>query len=100
MARAIRITDHAVERYRQRVADLPGDVIRSVLSGPAVAVAAQFGARVVRMGRFRVLLDLSPISAVVVTVVPAVGLPTQLVPMDRGGLPPVSLDLKMAENRG
>ena len=65
MARAIRVTDHAVQRYRERVADLPDDIVRELLSGPAVLAAARFGARVVRMGKARVLLDLSPISAVV-----------------------------------
>lgn len=65
---AIRVSAHAVERYRERVRDVPAETIHAVLAGPAVRAAVAFGARYVKLGTgHRVVLD----GATVVTVLPA-----------------------------
>lgn len=43
------VTDHAVERYRERVADLPDRAIRAALSSDAFEAAARFGAPFVKL---------------------------------------------------
>ena len=61
------ITRHAIQRYQERVANLPDEQVRVVLSCPAVKTAIAFGAHVVRLGTGeRVILE----GANVVTVLP------------------------------
>ena len=43
------VTDHAVERYQERVANCTADQARQALSSPAVRAAAKFGAMFVRL---------------------------------------------------
>ena len=45
----IHVTHHAIERYRERVADLPDAAIVEALSSPTICVAADFGARAVKL---------------------------------------------------
>jgi hypothetical protein len=52
------LTRHAIQRYRERVADLPACEIWRALDIPAVRIAIDFGARFVRLsGGQRVVLD-------------------------------------------
>lgn len=52
------LTRHAIQRYRERVADLPAAEIWRALDCPAVRVAIEFGARFVRLsGGQRVVLE-------------------------------------------
>ncbi|GAA0760645.1 hypothetical protein FHS52_001094 [Erythromicrobium ramosum] len=52
------LTGHAIQRYRERVADVPLVEIRRALDCRAVRTAIAFGARYVRLGGGqRVLLD-------------------------------------------
>ncbi|WP_086619233.1 hypothetical protein [Erythrobacter tepidarius] len=52
------LTRHAIQRYRERVADLPAAEIWRALDVPAVRVAIEFGARFVRLaGGQRVVLE-------------------------------------------
>lgn len=46
----ITVTDHAVRRYQERVADVSDDEARSAMTSPAVICAADFGAPFVRLG--------------------------------------------------
>lgn len=64
---AVAITHHAIDRYRQRVADLPERSIRRVLAGRTVQLAVAIGGPFVRLptGQ-RVVLQ----GDVVVTVLP------------------------------
>lgn len=66
------ITDHAVLRYRQRVADLPDEAIRAALASPAICLAAGIGAPFVRLpGGQRVVLRRWPRGrAFIATVLP------------------------------
>jgi len=47
---SVEITAHAIERYRERVADVSVDEARQALLSPAVLQAAEFGAPYVRLG--------------------------------------------------
>jgi hypothetical protein len=38
----IHITAHAIQRYQQRVADLPAEAVRALIDTPAVRLAAKF----------------------------------------------------------
>jgi len=62
------ISLHAVERYRQRVADISDSEVYDRLSGPAFKAAAEFGAPFVRLsgGQRAVIVEHS-----VVTILPA-----------------------------
>lgn len=52
------LTRHAIQRYRERVADVPAAEIWRALDCPAVQVAIAFGARFVRLsGGQRVVLE-------------------------------------------
>ena len=52
------LTRHAIQRYRERVADVPAAVIWRALDIPAVRIAIDFGARYVRLaGGQRVVLE-------------------------------------------
>jgi hypothetical protein len=52
------LTRHAMQRYRERVADVPAAEIWRALDIPAVRVAIDFGARFVRLaGGQRVVLE-------------------------------------------
>lgn len=44
------LTRHALQRYRERVADLNDDAIAALLDTPAVRCAIRFGAPYVRLG--------------------------------------------------
>lgn len=46
----IYITRHAIQRYRERVADVPAAEVWRALDCPAVRLAIEFGARFVRLG--------------------------------------------------
>lgn len=51
MAKAVPcITAHAVQRFRERVCDMPEHMIVAVLTCPAVIMALEFGAPFVRLG--------------------------------------------------
>lgn len=85
----IRVTSHAIERYLERVgADSEAEAM-AVLTGPAVARAVAFGARIVRLARCRIVIEFTPIGAKVLTVLPIEGdrIPFQLIPPSRGGPP-------------
>lgn len=62
------LTAHALQRYRERVADLGAAEIRERLSSPAIMAAINFGARFVRLptGQRIVIED-----GMIVTVLPA-----------------------------
>lgn len=52
------LTLHAIQRYRERVADVPAADIWRALDIPAVRIAIDFGARFVRLsGGQRVVLE-------------------------------------------
>jgi hypothetical protein len=52
------VTRHAIQRYRERVADLPACEIWRALDCPAVRAAIAFGARFVRLsGGQRAVID-------------------------------------------
>lgn len=86
------ITAHAVTRYVERIGGTEDQAV-AALSAPAIHLAANFGARVVRLTRGRVLLKFcargDELIAVVITVVPidATRLPFQLLPLSCGGPP-------------
>ena len=62
------ISHHAIQRYQERVANVPEDQARAALSTRAIQIAAKFGARFVRLGTgHRVAIS----DSVVVTVLPA-----------------------------
>jgi len=64
----LHITQHAIERYIERVAPVTPDEAREALDCPAVRTAAQIGARFVRLhGGQRIVLQ----GCTVVTVMPA-----------------------------
>ena len=53
----IHVTAHAIDRFRERIADLPDETIRAMLSSPVIARAAAFGANWVRIaGGHRICL--------------------------------------------
>lgn len=92
----IRITQHAIDRYVERIGGSRAQA-RAVLDGHAVHVAAEFGARVVRLPAGlkkggRIILELKSWGATVVTVVPIGHLPCQLLPVCQGGLQPSAFD--------
>lgn len=61
------LTRHAIQRYRERVADLPAAAIWAALDIPAVHVAIDFGAQFVKLsGGQRVVLRANSI----VTILP------------------------------
>jgi hypothetical protein len=49
MPEPLTVSRHAMDRYRERVSDLPDAEISARLSGPAFALAAEFGAPFVRL---------------------------------------------------
>lgn len=62
------ITDHAIDRYCERVSPVTRDEARRLLSTPAVQLAASFGAEYVKLGSGqRIVID----NMMVVTVLPA-----------------------------
>lgn len=86
---AINVSRHAIERYCERIGAESEDEARTALCGRSVQVAAEFGARVVRLTRGRIVLRLRKDGgADVVTVVPLDTLPIQLVPVAWGGMAP------------
>lgn len=44
------VTKHAIERYQERVDNVPDEVARAALSAPAIEAADAFGAKYVRLG--------------------------------------------------
>lgn len=58
MAEPLYVTRHAIQRYRERVADVPAAEIWRAFDSRAVRVAIDFGARFVRLaGGQRVVLE-------------------------------------------
>lgn len=52
------LTRHAIQRYRERVADVPASAIWAALDTPTVRIAIDFGARFVRLsGGQRIVLE-------------------------------------------
>lgn len=52
------LTRHAIQRYKERVADVPAAAIWAALDIPAVRIAIDFGARFVRLsGGQRIVLE-------------------------------------------
>ena len=49
---AVHVTEHAVDRWCERVENAPRDRVRATIeaAAPAIAFAAEHGARVVKMG--------------------------------------------------
>lgn len=47
---ALTISMHAIERYQERVANVPAEEVVARLNSPAIRLAASFGARFVRLG--------------------------------------------------
>lgn len=71
------LTRHAIQRYRERVADVPAADIWRALDIPAVRIAIEFGARFVRLsGGQRIVLEQNR----VVTILPSKHLPGRLDP--------------------
>ena len=61
------VSHHAIQRYQERVANVPEDQARAALSTRAIQIAAKFGVRFVRLGTgHRVAIS----DSVVVTVLP------------------------------
>lgn len=85
----LRVTSHAIERYLERIGAESEDAAMAVLSGPAVLAAIEFGARIVRLPRGRIVIEITPVGAKIITVLPveAGRLPIQLIPPSRGGPP-------------
>ncbi len=53
----IHVTAHAIDRFRERIADLPEETIRALLSAEPIRQAADFGANWVRIaGGHRICL--------------------------------------------
>ena len=90
------VSDLAVDRFCECLGGTTAKAFE-VLSGPAVRCAAEFGARVVRMGRARALLKFAPNGAVVVTVMTLERLPFQLIPETWGGPPPSRVDYALMQ---
>lgn len=54
----VQLTRHAIQRYRERVADVPPAAIWAALDCPAVRLAIEFGARFVKLsGGQRVVIQ-------------------------------------------
>lgn len=68
MPEPVTVSRHAIDRYRERVADLSDHEIFAALSGPAFELAAEIGAPLVKLpgGQHAVLRE-----DTVVTVLPA-----------------------------
>lgn len=63
----IHITAHAIDRYRERVANIPDEQIRARLNAPIIARAIDFGARTIRLGTGqRLIID----NQTIVTITP------------------------------
>lgn len=81
----IHVTRHAIERYRERIGAPSEDAAIVALSGEAVRVAVDFGARIVRLQRGRIVIEIGHDEASVITVLPLDRLPGQLLPVSWGG---------------
>nr|DAL40997.1 MAG TPA_asm: hypothetical protein [Caudoviricetes sp.] len=87
----LRASEHAIQRYIERVQALPREQVEQILTGRAFRAATRIGARVVRFpGRARAVIAYGRHSAVVVTVVPEIGIPKPLWPHWMGGPVPIS----------
>lgn len=59
------VTKHAIERYRERVANVSDDLARIALASPAVAAAIRIGAHYVKLGSgHRIVLDRNRVATV------------------------------------
>lgn len=68
MAGAVRVTQHAIERFQERVANVSDDDARAFLSAPLVAKAVAFGVRYIRLGTGqRIVIE----NQTIVTVLPS-----------------------------
>lgn len=85
------VSEHALQRYRERIGAGSDAEALAVLTGPAVACAAAFGARVVRMARGRIILEHGATGVRVITVLRISDrLPHQLLPGALGGPAPIA----------
>lgn len=71
------VTDHAIERFRERVANLSKAEIVAALNSPAIQAADRFGAPFVKLGTGqRIVIH----NHAVITVLPADKYPASLAP--------------------
>jgi len=49
MNEPVHVTRHAIERYQERVSNIPDDAVRVILSGAMIQKASDFGAPYVRL---------------------------------------------------
>lgn len=88
--RRLIVTRHAMRRYFERVPGATAAGAREQLQGRAAEAAIATGARVVRIGRCRVILEHTRFSTIIITVLSGGGgMPVQLRPACRGGLAPI-----------
>ncbi|GAB7553154.1 hypothetical protein NRB_26600 [Novosphingobium sp. 11B] len=87
----VTVTPCAVERYVAYFGGTEEDA-RTALSAPIFQIAADFGARVVRLPRARVVMRFAEGVAVVLSVMPTDRIPHQLMPLSWGGPPLARLD--------
>jgi hypothetical protein len=86
----LRASHHAIQRFQERVDNLPSEQVEQILTGRAFRAAVRIGARVVRFpGRARALIAYGRHNAVVVTVVNEKGIPKTLRPRWLGGPVPI-----------
>ncbi|ABD27143.1 hypothetical protein Saro_2707 [Novosphingobium aromaticivorans DSM 12444] len=87
----LHVSNHAVDRFIERIESLPREEVVARLSGRAFRAAVRVGARIVRFpGRGRAVIAYNHGCAVVVTVLPELGIPQTLWPRWAGGPVPVS----------
>jgi len=101
-AAPIKVTDHALQRYRERIDPLAGDdAVMAVLTGRTVRFAAEFGCRIVRIPRGRIVLEFQLNQVVVITVLGIWdNLPRTLLPAHRGGPMPIAHQLALIKQAG
>lgn len=87
----VTVTACAIERYAAYFGSTEEEA-RTALSAPIFQIAADFGARVVRLPRARVVMRFAEGVAVVLSVLPPDHLPHQLMPLTWGGPPLASRD--------
>lgn len=88
----ITVSENALQRCTERLGCSEAEA-RALLTSPAVRCAVDFGARIVRCQRGRIVLAFTPAGATVLTVLPlSEWLPRQLLPTSWGGPPAIALD--------
>lgn len=78
------VSPQAVDRYVERAGGSRA-AARAMLSGRAVQIAADFGARCIRIGHGRAIGDFTRDGFTVITVASDERLPRMLMPIDQGG---------------